>query len=857
MSFVFPLLLGGLALVSVPILLHLIMRQKPRRLLFPAFRFLLQRHRTNLRKLRLRHLLLLLLRVTLIALVCLALARPRADGPVVVLLFDTSPSMDYKVQVRSRTTARLEDRSRLDEARRRAKQLLGQLPDSSRVLVLDTAGTNRAWLSPAAAGERIDKLKIRPDSLPVTRQLAEAYEAFLELTREKDGPGKDLPRFLYVFSDRTRACWDAALLDGLYRRADQVLPPVERVQDLTDRIPPLVEALQGLKDAKKLTELLEQLRVYAGSVSGSDYPNAAGIALVPQVRGEVRALIRRLDDSLAGLGKQDRARLGQQLQDFLETFRGVHEVFVDVGVEKPRDLAIVNLELPRHIDRDAPRQVFSPAETVVLRATVKATGAAFDTHIDCRLVQEDRDLGKDTLIAHKPLTDLKAGSTREVTFEIDCRKLTPGLHQVEVKVPALDSLGFSDRRFVTFKVQDARQDPHQVLVVADDLQLATPWSVALENTGEFRCKLLTTALAGKMGRQDLLRFRAICLFEVARPDHNLWELLKDYVERGGSLVVIPGGDAMNNAESKKAYNEDPAARKLLPGRLIQKVTPRKPGAAWDWQPAVYQHPLLKPFQKYNSNPDVDFVDVPRLAYSYWEVEKREGADVLIRYKGDRGRPAHPALLESGSDAKQRRGKVLLFTTPLDGKGSWNNYMETLTSFFVVLPHLTLRYLAGDMEEVNLNFESGEPVLVPLPLDPRRPPYSVGGPALEDADSTLIPAENENVLQVKGAVQPGNYPVFDNEGGRIGRFSVNVPPAECDLARVPPAQIAALFGPGAILEVDDQTDFLEALGSHWKKPLDLLPWLLALLLLVLAVENLLANKFYKREPTDAPGTSGEH
>src|SRR6059058_5319547 len=106
MSFVFPILLGGLLLAGIPILLHLIMRQKPKVLLFPAFRFLIQRHRKNQRKLRLRHLVLLALRMLLIAAICLALARPKvfdvafglqSDRPVAaVFVIDTSSSMEYK-----------------------------------------------------------------------------------------------------------------------------------------------------------------------------------------------------------------------------------------------------------------------------------------------------------------------------------------------------------------------------------------------------------------------------------------------------------------------------------------------------------------------------------------------------------------------------------------------------------------------------------------------------------------------------------------------------------------------------------------------------------------------------------------
>src|SRR5262249_50666685 len=137
MTIVFPILMGGLVLAGVPILLHLIMRQKPRVLLFPAFRFLMQRHRKNQRKLRLRHLLLLALRMLLIAAICLALARPQLfglrSGPLAaVFIIDTSPSMDYKAS---------DGVTRLTEAKRRALEILKKLPKGSRLAILDTAET--------------------------------------------------------------------------------------------------------------------------------------------------------------------------------------------------------------------------------------------------------------------------------------------------------------------------------------------------------------------------------------------------------------------------------------------------------------------------------------------------------------------------------------------------------------------------------------------------------------------------------------------------------------------------------------------------------------------------------------------
>src|SRR5215207_7569964 len=106
------ILIAGAALVGLPILLHLIMKQEPKRLSFPAFRFLKQRLKTNQRKMRLRHIVLLALRMLLIALFCLTLYQPTllserfklaADQPVaLVVVIDTTPSTGYAVGDKTR-----------------------------------------------------------------------------------------------------------------------------------------------------------------------------------------------------------------------------------------------------------------------------------------------------------------------------------------------------------------------------------------------------------------------------------------------------------------------------------------------------------------------------------------------------------------------------------------------------------------------------------------------------------------------------------------------------------------------------------------------------------------------------------
>lgn len=219
MTFVYPLLLGGLLLAGVPVLLHFLIRKKPQTLVFPAFRFLIQKRRSNTRNLRLKHLLLLLLRMALIVLVCLALARPRVlqeslglsrEKPVaLVLIFDTSPSMEYKSG----------EQTRLDLAKKRCLELLDQLPEDGRVLILDTsdpaAFAREDWLkSMDKARQRVQGLTIQPNSVSVTKAIEEAFRHFDKL----DDAAEGMPRMACMFSDRTRASWDFSA--GAKRKPD-------------------------------------------------------------------------------------------------------------------------------------------------------------------------------------------------------------------------------------------------------------------------------------------------------------------------------------------------------------------------------------------------------------------------------------------------------------------------------------------------------------------------------------------------------------------------------------------------------------------------------------------------------------
>jgi hypothetical protein len=206
MTFVNGLLLLGSAAIVIPIVLHLIMRRRPKLLEFPALRFLQQRHDTNQRRLRLRHLLLLLLRAGAIALLAFALARPKVkfSGPLsnlgsqeapvaAALVFDVAPHM----------LCRQDNKTRLEAAREMGLRLLDQLPRESKIAVLDTGMIRHNFdADMGVSKQRIERLEVVPNSKPLAGAVGEAARVLAE---EKELARKEV----YVFTDLSRAAWPA------------------------------------------------------------------------------------------------------------------------------------------------------------------------------------------------------------------------------------------------------------------------------------------------------------------------------------------------------------------------------------------------------------------------------------------------------------------------------------------------------------------------------------------------------------------------------------------------------------------------------------------------------------------------
>ena len=200
LAFFNPLFLIGLAAAILPILIHRITQKKIVKRDFSAVRLLLQSQRVTARPQKLKHLLLLALRILAVATVAFMMARPVLVRPgfasllksgAKVLILDNSLSMGY-----------VEDRGRRYEvAKKAAREALEGF--GGQVALIPTAGPGKGrdprWMGP---GEALRELEVIPLSFGRgngASALASAYQEVKNLKGERQ---------ILVISDMERRDWE-------------------------------------------------------------------------------------------------------------------------------------------------------------------------------------------------------------------------------------------------------------------------------------------------------------------------------------------------------------------------------------------------------------------------------------------------------------------------------------------------------------------------------------------------------------------------------------------------------------------------------------------------------------------------
>ncbi len=199
LTFLNPLFLFGLAAGILPFLIHRLTQRKPVRRRFSAVRLLLQSQRVVARPERLKHLLLLALRVLAVITLVLLMARPvlwrqgfltlgEEGGNVIVI--DNSLSMDY----------REERGERLALARKAARELIERLQGD--FLLIPTATPSPPapwWMNREEAREHSAAIPLSFGPGDLARAFALAYQALGQLKKPKE---------ILVVSDFGRGEWE-------------------------------------------------------------------------------------------------------------------------------------------------------------------------------------------------------------------------------------------------------------------------------------------------------------------------------------------------------------------------------------------------------------------------------------------------------------------------------------------------------------------------------------------------------------------------------------------------------------------------------------------------------------------------
>jgi hypothetical protein len=576
------------------------------------------------------------------------------------------------------------------------------------------------------------------------------------------------------------------------------------------------------------------------------------------------------------------------MRDALPDPKPVH-VVLDFGADATSNVGILAAEMKP--------QIISANQTASVTVTVGATGGD-GTSVSATVVAKPLWAAKPESFTASREAPIPAGQTRTAAFEF--RDLQPGLHQVEFSLKTPDKLEADNKRYLTFKVGEARR----ILTITDDRDAAAFWQAAHAVKDEFGCLVVTPEQVelGDGGAavvryapdprkpdarvsDDLRAFEVVAFLNVVNPhatnparpgDGTLWDRVRPYLRTGGKLIVMPGPDT----------NTDPAgynvANDLMPGQLkkpivdTRKMNPPPPaqsasswpaprdgrnGVTWVFDAKALTHPMLRVVEEWRQQKsNLDILANPRTVRKFWPAEPDREGRVVVFYN-DAAKPAdrHPAILERVIRDKdnRERGKVVLLTTRMDvmpNDDQWNDYWEEEGStWFAAFPYLLVRYLAGDTADANFNYATGATVSVPLPRGriPRDAQVILDGPGIVGNDAIIRPTEKQTEIRLgpPKTSLPGNFALSVERPDRTAiwkdGFSVNAPPEESNLAKVPVEAVEELTGKDRVFAIDRKSTLQDWLTVVMDQPVDLFPWLLIAVLMLFVAEGLTANRFYRR------------
>ena len=207
MEFMNVTLLAGTLAGVLPIVVHLIHRERPRVVKFTALRFIRQSVKSTSTSMRLKHLLLLLLRILLIVLFALILARPlvkessfavgKTGITQAVFVLDDSFLMEIKGE---------DGQTHFERAKKAASELISNLPPGSALAFVAASQDALDFsIDLSSVMRALDLAKTTPGAPAIVPAVQRAFDLF----KKRSGGIREI----YVFSNMSSAVWKSLPLE--------------------------------------------------------------------------------------------------------------------------------------------------------------------------------------------------------------------------------------------------------------------------------------------------------------------------------------------------------------------------------------------------------------------------------------------------------------------------------------------------------------------------------------------------------------------------------------------------------------------------------------------------------------------
>jgi hypothetical protein len=204
LSFLNSIILFGLAAAAIPLLIHLLARRRLKKVYFSSLTFLKSMQRSQLRWLKVKQLLLLIIRTLIIIFLVLAFARPalrshlrgvgaEAQTSAVVLL-DNSYSMARETK----------DGSLFELARGKAEELLELFGSGDEVTITTFSDGIDFKLPPFSSNK--EALEGRLEELSLSHRTTDVVKALLDAVEVLE-KSANLNREIYLLTDLTKSGW--------------------------------------------------------------------------------------------------------------------------------------------------------------------------------------------------------------------------------------------------------------------------------------------------------------------------------------------------------------------------------------------------------------------------------------------------------------------------------------------------------------------------------------------------------------------------------------------------------------------------------------------------------------------------